>query len=263
MAAMDADEALAHEVVGICRDVLGTAVIAAYGHGSATLGGLQHDSDVDVLVVVDRPLTRDERARIVDRLFDVSGRRARRGPARPVELTILRQADVRPWRFPTRQEFQYGEWLRSGLEGGSVPEPALTHDVAPLLTMVQRGRLTLFGPSPDEVLDPVPEADLIHAMAATIDDVFAGLEEDTRNLVLTLARVWTTVATGEIRSKDGAADWVLERLPEEHRTVLEHARAIYLGETPETWPRDLRARVRPHAEHVAAEIRRLLDGRRS
>ena len=61
------------------------------------------------------------------------------------------------------------------------------------------------------------------------------LDGDEANVVLTFARIWTTLATGVIRSKDAAADWALRRLPPEHRAVLEHARAIYLGDAPEEW----------------------------
>ena len=72
-------------------------------------------------------------------------------------------------------------------------------------------------------------------------------------MLLTFARIWTTLETGEIRSKDRAADWVLPRLPAEHRPVLEHARAIYLDEAAPDWA-PLRARVRPHADYVVAHI---------
>ena len=60
-----------------------------------------------------------------------------------------------------------------------------------------------------------------------------------------------------IRSKDAAADWALPLLPEEHRAVLAHARDIYLGKEPEEWG-DLLPRVRPHADHVIGEIRRVV-----
>jgi streptomycin 3"-adenylyltransferase len=87
-----------------------------------------------------------------------------------------------------------------------------------------------------------------------------GIEEgDTRNGLLTLARIWTTLATGEIRSKDEAANWALARLPEQHRPVLAHARAAYLGEAPEDW-RELALRVRPHVDHVVERIRTLAAG---
>jgi hypothetical protein len=61
------------------------------------------------------------------------------------------------------------------------------------------------------------------------------------------------LATGEIRTKDGAADWVLARLPAEHRPVLARTRAIYLGEEDERRD-DLRDRLQPFVDHLLAEI---------
>jgi streptomycin 3"-adenylyltransferase len=82
------------------------------------------------------------------------------------------------------------------------------------------------------------------------------LDRDTRNVLLTLARIWTTLATGTIRSKDAAADWALPRLPAEHRPVLTHARAVYLGDREERWDDDLRPGVRPCADFLVDAIKR-------
>lgn len=103
------------------------------------------------------------------------------------------------------------------------------------------------------------QEDLIRAILEGIPGLLEDLDSETRNVVLTLARIWTTVATGIIRSKDAAADWALARLPEEHRPVLAHARATYLGEEDDSWE-DLRPRVRPHVDHVILEIERLGAG---
>jgi streptomycin 3"-adenylyltransferase len=72
-------------------------------------------------------------------------------------------------------------------------------------------------------------------MLDVIPGLLDDLETDTRNVILTLARIWTTLATGDIRPKDAAADWVTKRLPENLRAVLARARAIYLGDAPEGW----------------------------
>ena len=73
-------------------------------------------------------------------------------------------------------------------------------------------------------------------------------------MILTLARIWATMATGEILPKDAAAEWASVRLPTQHQAVLAHARAIYLGEAPERWD-DLQPLVRPHTEFVVRQIR--------
>jgi streptomycin 3"-adenylyltransferase len=243
------------DIVRVVRDVLGSDVIGAYLHGSAVLGGLRPQSDVDVLVVSRRRTTTEERQVLVDRLLGMSGVGAR-PPARPVELTIVVQSDVRPWRYPPRSEFQYGEWLRDEFEQGSAPSPTTCPDLATLITMVLLGNRPLFGPLPAEVLDPVPREDLLQAVVAGVPDLLADLDSDTGNVVLTLARIWTTVATGAIRSKDAAAEWALAHLPEEHRAVLARARSIYLGDEEERWD-DLLPRVRAHADHVLGEIERV------
>ncbi|MFF8633882.1 aminoglycoside adenylyltransferase domain-containing protein [Streptomyces pilosus] len=51
---------------------------------------------------------------------------------------------------------------------------------------------------------------------------------DTRNVLLTFARVRATLSTGRIKSRTAATDWALARLPPEHRPVLEHARQLCL-----------------------------------
>lgn len=244
-------------ILALVRETLGQNVLGVYLYGSAVDGGLRPDSDVDVLVVLRRPSTHDEKAALADRLRPVSRRSIRPASWHPVELTMVVQTDVRPWRYPPARDFQYGEWLAEAFDRGEVdPSEPTDPDLAVLITTVLLHGLPLLGPPPAALLDPVPRADLVRSMVHGIEGLLADLDTDTRNIILTLARIWTTLATGEIRSKDAAADWVLPRLPETHRPVLVHARAIYLGEREERWD-GLESAVRPHADHVIGEIRRL------
>ncbi|MFF0448778.1 aminoglycoside adenylyltransferase family protein [Streptomyces sp. NPDC004609] len=247
------------DVVHVVREVLGTDVVGMYLHGSAVSGGLRPHSDIDVFAVVRRRTTVRERRALVEELMEFSGERARRGPARPVELTIVVQSEVSPWRYPPNCEFQYGEWLRDAYESGGTPSPAPSPDLAPLITMVLSADAPLTGPPPGEILAPVPHEDLLRAIVAGVPELLAELETDTRNVLLTLARIWTTLATGALVSKDAAADWALERLPAAHRPVLAHARAVYLGEDEESWD-GLLADAGRHAEFVVGEIGHLAEG---
>ncbi len=251
------------QVVALVAAILGPDLVGAYLHGSTATGRLRPRSDLDLLVVSRRATTRHDKERLVRGLFERSNPADTPGPVRPVELTIVVEADLRPWRYPPRFDFLYGEWLRRDFAGGNLePRETTNPDLAALITMVLKANSAVVGPPPAEVLDPVPPADLRRAVVEGIDGLLADLAADTRNVVLTFARIWLTVATGEIGSKDAAADWALARLPQEHRAVLARARAIYLGDEDEHWD-DLAPRVRPYVDHVLAEIGRLAPGDRA
>ncbi|GGS64048.1 aminoglycoside adenylyltransferase family protein [Streptomyces violaceus] len=218
-------------LVQLLHRTLPDTLLGIYLHGSATLGGLRPHSDIDVLAVVRESMTHAQRRELVEELLTVSGAEGRRH----VELIVVVRDDVRPWRYPPTCDFLYGDWLREEFERGVIPGPEPSPDLAPLLTMVLLADAPLHGPPPAELLDPVPHEDLRRAVVAGVPELMDELDSDTRNVLLTLARIWATLTTGDIRSKDAAAVWALGRLPAEHRPVLARARAVYLGEEDERW----------------------------
>ena len=66
-------------------------------------------------------LARPERQALVDGLLPISGSRA---GARSIELTVVVQPEVRPWRYPPTGDFLYGDWLRDDFEADGPPQPA-------------------------------------------------------------------------------------------------------------------------------------------
>jgi predicted nucleotidyltransferase len=223
-------------VVALIDDVLGDAVVAAYLSGSAVHGGLREDSDLDILVVIGRSTPPDERHALIDGLLARS-RSPEHDERRHLEVTLVVLPDIRPWRYPPPLELQYGDWWRSAFDAGDLsPWTSPNADLAVLLTSVRDDGIPLIGRPAADVLDPVPPADLERALRDVIPELLPGLEEDdTRNALLTLARIWFTLTTGRIGSKDVAAAWALERLPAGTGEGLRLARAGYLGEARDTW----------------------------
>ena len=170
-------------------------------------------------------------------------------------MTIAAKAEVRPWRYPPRIELQYGEWLRDAFLSGSIePEPPESPDLGVLVTMVRESGRPLIGPNATQVVDAVPRADLVRAMVDGVPSLMADLASDTRNVLLTLARIWTTVVTGEIRSKDEAADWAMSRLPDPYRPTLARARDLYIeGGYGDPWEGGASLQL---AERLVDEIRK-------
>lgn len=242
-------------ILAATLDVLGTNVLAIYLYGSAVAGGLRRRSDLDLFALLDRPMTPGERRDLLARLVPLSRMDLRPPSWRPVELTAAVRDEIVPWRYPPRHEFQYGEWLRDDFQRGRVPPAAVVNpDLAVLVTTVLDVGRPLLGPPPAALLDHVPGRDVRRGMMDALESLLSDLHGDERNVILTLARIWTTLVTGEIRSKDAAAEWALARLAQKHRPVLERARAIYLDQAEDSWD-GLDERIGPFVDHVVSQIR--------
>lgn len=257
------EAAQTERVLRLVREVLGHDALGAYEHGSAVLGGVQPTSDIDILVITGRLATLVEKRQLVEGLMAISAPFPPPGPERCVELTVVAQAQVRPWRYPPSFDLQYGEWLRKRFErGDSLPlQAAVNADLTILLTIVLLGDQPLFGPPPGALLDPVLMEDCINAMVSDIDVFMDEFEGDTRNILLRLARIWQTVVTGSIDRKDRAAEWAQERLPPDYQQLMERARAMYLGWQPDEWT-GLASEARASADYMISQIRREVARRR-
>jgi predicted nucleotidyltransferase len=250
-------------VLRLVRETLGHDALGAYQHGSAVLGGVQPTSDIDILVITGRLATLVEKRQLVQGLMAISASFPPPGLERCVEVTVVAQAQVRPWRYPPSFDLQYGEWLRERFERENtlLLRPAVNVDLTTLLTIVLLGDQPLFGPPPGELLDPVLLEDCVRAMVSDIDLFMDEFENDTRNILLRLARIWQTVVTGIIDRKDRAAEWAQQRLPPAHQQLMERARAMYLGWQPDEWT-GMASEARASADYMISQIQREAAGRR-
>lgn len=222
--------------------------------GSAAVGGLRPESDIDVLVLTRRSLSRDERQDLVGFLLQFPGRRATVAPGRPLEVTVLVLDDVVPWTYPPVCDFLYGEWLRDEFLTGRLPERHRNPDVAVLITTVRQHATCWVGPHPRDLLTGVPQADLRRAIQDGLAPLLRDLVGDERNVLLTLARMVVTVESGRILPKDEAVDLLLPNLQERHRAMLSLAARGYTGDVVDEWTHH-QADATDTATHLAARIR--------
>ncbi len=238
--------------------VLGDALLAVYLHGSAVAGNLRPQSDIDLLAVIGRPMTDDQRRDLLRVLLRMSARHpAVPGGLRCLDVAVFLLSDLSESSVPTRAEFTYGEWLRDAFEAGESPLPTRDPEHTLVLAQTRRDAVSLIGPCSADLLPEMSPNHIRQAMGQALPTVLEGLRGDERNVLLTLVRMWHTAQTGAFVTKDAAAAWAIPRVPDQDATILDEARRAYLGELVDEWDsrRDDTQRL---AEHLRARITKLL-----
>ncbi|PHM49536.1 aminoglycoside adenylyltransferase family protein [Xenorhabdus miraniensis] len=227
----EADKALL-----VIQKRLAESLVAIYLHGSAVVGGLRPLSDVDLLVVIDQPMTSEVRKCLTADLMKISGRYPSDPDGRrPVELIVFLHADLAASLYPARSEFIYGEWLRHEYEMGEIPKPVCDPELTLVLAQSRQEAIPLVGPNASSLLPTISRSNIRRAIKDVLPNLIGTLQGDERNVLLTLARMWRTLVTGEFVSKDVAADWAAARLPVIQATVLTDALETYLKGCEEDW----------------------------
>lgn len=222
--------------LALVQQILSLDLQALYLHGSAVAGGLRPQSDLDILAVVDAPLSDEQRQDLIAALLSVSAPHpATPGGPRCIELVVCRLADLQRNVHPAKVEFIYGEWLRDAFKEGYLSDAAADPEYTLLLAQARQQAQLLWG---RDVLADMPATPIEHirqAMREGVDPLYEGLRGDERNVLLTLARMWRTGVHGDFVTKEQAAEWAIPRLSAELAKTLEYARLAYVGEVLDRW----------------------------
>jgi predicted nucleotidyltransferase len=251
---VNAEQTQIQEAIAALSDIFADALLAVYLHGSAAQSSLRPQSDLDLLAVIARPMTDEERADLLALLLSISGRHPRRaGQPRCLEVIVFVAIGEGLRSHPAEAEFVYGEWLRSAFERGEIPGRTSHPENTLVLAQARQNAVALVGPSASTLL-PEFGAEVVRcAMRDALPGLMDGLEGDERNVLLTLARMWRTFELGDFMSKEAAAAWAAPQVPDQQREVLDYARKAYLGELSDSWIHQ-RHIARMTAEHLHERI---------
>lgn len=230
----DAIPRQAFQVTAMAEELFRDQLRGIYLYGSAVLGGLRPNSDVDILIFINGALPMDLREEFTKRLLPLSGE-VGCIQKRPLEVTVINHQDLVPWQFPPKCEYMYGEWLREEITAGNIPQASYDPDITILLWQARAHSVPLKGKPAAVFIPPVSDSEIRKAIQHSLPGLIASVKWDTRNVLLTLARMWFTLETGEICPKHLAAEWVLPKLPAPLAPLMEMAGKAYLGECADTW----------------------------
>jgi len=228
-------QAVIDSVKNILNSYISDKILGIYLYGSIVDGGLKKNSDIDILAAINESLTDSEKKVLIEALMEVSGEIGNEKGKRYLEVTIILYNDLNPWRYPPKSEFVYGEWLREDYRSGMIPQKNVDPDLTILLYQARQTHRHLDGIDLREVIPEIPSIDLFNGIMESIPRLIAAYHGDERNVLLTLCRMWLTLNTKEIVSKDKAGVWAKTQVPEEHKEIIELAVKDYLSEAQINW----------------------------
>jgi hypothetical protein len=215
--------AVLSEFVTAVQSTLGHNFVAAYLQGSFAIGDWDNDSDVDFLVVTETDLTPAEVTAVNAMhaaIYKMDTRWARHLDGSYISRELVRQAD------PAHTPIYY-------LDNGSTEVALSPHDNDLVVRWVVREHgITLAGPEPQELIDPVPADDLRREVRQTMHEWAAEILSGDYSInnrwaqpfvVLSYCRMLHTQETGRVGSKRAGAEWAIQNLDGRWTGLIERA----------------------------------------
>ena len=201
MEAADRQQLYLTELADRLAESLGERLLSVLAVGSYALGAFDPEtSDLDVIVVVDRPLTVSD----WDAVVDTCSHESLPVPARKLELVAYTRPQVAAPRRSQGWElnFHTGPGVR---HAGHDPMAESWHWFVLDLAQARRHAVTFYGEAAHEVIGEVPDNLVQDALAASL--TWYELHEPGPQLMLAAARAWRWNAERRWSSKPDAWAW--------------------------------------------------------
>ena len=217
--------ALLQELFESVKDILGSHFIGMYLEGSLANGDFDQDSDIDFVVVTDEDVSEDTYSALQAmhaRINQIDTGWAIQLEGSYISRHALRRFDPEHALYPNIERGS-GECLKMVYHD----EPWIIHRYI----LRERG-ITLTGPDPKTLIDPVSSNDLRRAMFPALHgwatQILNNPDKMTSRgyqsyIVLTLCRILYTLQLGNVVSKSKAVRWVKGTVNENWKALINRA----------------------------------------
>lgn len=234
---MERLQEILREIRTACQDVLSEKLVGVYVHGSIAFGCFRWEvSDIDYIVVVEEPLSVEEKVHLLNRTVDIN----RRAPGKGLEMSVVLREHCRRFVYPTPFELHFStmhlERCLQDPEGYCRSAHGGDPDLAAHFTVIRSRGIVLCGEPVEAVFGPVDRAFFWRSVCADVEDAEQDVGENPAYVILNLCRVCAYGEEGLLLSKAEGGRWALERLPEPLCGAVKGALAAYEGGRPLSAP---------------------------
>lgn len=244
---------VAEEFAEGCRSILAGALTGVYLHGSAAMGCFDpRRSDIDLLVIVSRPMTLGEKRELMA-LTAVLNEKA---PKKGIEMSAATASVCKPFVYPTPFELHFSithlNRYRSDPEAYIRTMNGTDKDLAAHFTVTYHRGIVLYGKPVCEVFAPVPEEHYFDSILCDVENAAQDILSDPVYIILNLCRVLAFKRQGLVLSKKEGGEWGREIVPPRFAGLVSGALDAYTKYAPFEPDPDL---SRAYAAFMLTEIR--------
>ena len=248
------DPNLPNAFVSLCREVLADALTGVYLHGSLAMGCFNPvTSDVDLIVVSERAMSRAQKLHMMEHLIGLNGR----APAKGIEMSVVLRSFCDPFVYPTPFELHFSPMhlplYRADPDAYLQQMQGVDPDLAAHFTMIRQRGVTLYGAPAPDVFGPVDAACYADSIWLDVQNAQEDVCEHPVYTVLNLCRVLAFLQERLYLSKREGGEWGLRHLRAPHDALVAQALRCYRSGQA---MRPDEALTRSFARQMLGEIRR-------
>jgi len=211
--------ALLEQIKARYAALLQANLVGIYVHGSVAFDCFHWaSSDIDYIVVVDRPLSLDLKNELMKETLRLNAA----APQKGLEMSVVLREHCMNFAYPTPFELHFSNTHQETMNG-------VDKDLAAHFTVIKHRGLALCGEPIDSVFGDIPKECYLDSIQADIQGAKDGVRYDPVYYILNLCRVLAYQRDGLILSKEQGGNWGLEHLDCRFHSVIRAALDGYVS----------------------------------
>ncbi len=210
------------------KEILQDNLVGVYLHGSAVMGCYNPaKSDIDLIVVVKNSIEDKVKKSFMDMVVELNNK----GPAKGIEMSIVKQSVCKPFVYPTPFELHFSvahlDWYGKNPDDYISKMKGEDKDLAAHFTIINHRGKCLYGASIKDIFADVPVQDYIDSIWNDIAEAEEEITDNPMYLILNLSRVLAYLKDVLVLSKKEGCEWALKNVHERYHSLIQDALIEY------------------------------------
>lgn len=206
-------------------------LVGVYLHGSMAMGCFNPmKSDLDILVVVENPITSLQKKMFMDFIVALNDN----APAKGIEISIVRSEYCKNFIYPTPFDLHFSNmhltWYKNNPNEYIEKMNGKDHDLAAHFVITKNRGIVLYGKAISDVFGEIPSEAYLDSIK---NDIIESQDEVINNpiyIILNLCRILAYTQDRLVLSKKEGGEWGIKNIDVKYQELIKEALVCYTSE---------------------------------